>query len=192
MRCHVNLVMNGTQKGRLLFAVAVLAVCVGTNLSSAQDIQVSLRSDKATYVAGEPIKVSFEALWLGSGDGYLFVNSVAFPELEIAYLNSLPVEMTVVGNFVVRPEPSRHERRVFAPTMKLESQWAIINDPAGTKFTNGSIGFYSLKTAGTYVIRAVFKNSPTWPLYKGQDSDVRSNALVVEISEPMAESRSEN
>ena len=163
-------------------AIVIVAVCAGASFASAQEIQVSLRSDKPTVV-GEPIQLWFEVLWLGEGDGRIFVNSVAFPELEIAYLNRFPVEETVVGNFEVRSAPSRHERREFAPTMKLESQWATVNDAKGIRFTDGSIGYYSLEATGTYVIRAVFRRSPAWPLYEGQDSDLRSSALVVEVVE---------
>jgi hypothetical protein len=147
----------------------------------AQDIQLTLKSDDSVYSREEPIRLSYEVLWLGESDGHVFENSLAFPALEVAYLNRFPVEMVELYSFEVRAEPSRHERRTFAPTMRFESKAFQINSTEGVQFLDGRAGYYKFDKAGTYVIRAVFRESFIWKLYDGQHGDVTSNAIAIEI-----------
>jgi hypothetical protein len=164
-----------------LGTIAVLASCFPWAARS-QDIQLTLKSAESVYSQGAPIKLSYEVLWLGEGDGRVFENSLAFPALEISYLNRFRVEMVELYRFVVRTEPSRHERHTFAPTMRFESKAFQINDSTeGVQFLDGRVGYYRFEKAGTYVIRAIFRKSFGWKLYDAQRGDVFSNAIVVEI-----------
>ena len=152
--------------------------------SIADEIQVILRSDKPEYKPGETVNLSLDVLWLGAGDGVLYFNSLAFPELEVLYLNRSPVEMTVTDRFIVRPGPSRHEVRVFAPTMQFESAPFSINTKGSpTRYLDGRAGYYDLDRQGPYVIRATFGYSTDWKLHEGQTSDIRSSAVVIRIAD---------
>ena len=159
---------------------ALLASCLPWRGLS-QDIQVTLSSDASVYSLGEPVQLSYEVLWLGESDVQLFENTLAFPAIEIAYLNRFPVERVDLGSFEARAEPSRHERRTLAPTMRLESKVFQINSKEGVRFLDGRVGYYDLEKAGTYVIRAFFRASFEWKLYAGQLEDVSSNAIVIEV-----------
>src|SRR5687768_8044906 len=108
MRIHLN-------------TIALLASCLSWPALS-QDVQLTLKSADSSYSQSEPIKLSYEVLWLGESDGQVFENSLTFPALEILYLNRFPVEMVELHSFEVSAEPSRHERRTFAPTMRFESK----------------------------------------------------------------------
>lgn len=164
---------------------AVLAAITLTSVSraSAEDVQVTLKSDKSAYSVHEDVNLVYEVLWLGQEDGEIYFNDLAFPELEVSYLNMMPVEMTVLGSFDLRSGPSGHERRVWAPTMGGESQSAPMNSLEGTRYLNGKTGYYDLSRAGRYVVRAIFRTSSAWPLYLGQESDITSSALIIEIVE---------
>ena len=167
MRIHLN-------------TIVLLASCVSSPVLS-QDIQVTLKSDNSVYSVGEPIYLSYEVLWLGASDGNIFENTLAFPALEISYLNRFPVEMVELDSFEVRAAPSRHERRTFAPTMHFESKAFQINSPDGIRFLDGRLGYYRLERTGAYVIRAIFRDASVWKLYDGQQGDITSNAIVIEI-----------
>jgi hypothetical protein len=146
-----------------------------------QDIQLTLKSEHSVYTLGQAVRLSYEVLWLGENDGQVFENSLEFPVLEIAYLNRFPVEIVHLGSFEVRAEPSRHERATFAPTMRFESKAFQINSREGVRFLDGRVGYYDFEKTGTYVIRAVFRESFNWKLYHGQHEDISSNAIVIEI-----------
>ncbi len=163
-----------------LSTIGLLTACLPCS-AFPQDIQLTLKSTGSVYSLGEPIKLAYEVLWLGENDQQVFENSLAFPALEISYLNRFPVEMVELYSFEVRAEPSRHERRTFAPTMHFESKDFQINSPEGVQFLDGRAGYYRLENTGTYVIRAVFRESFGWKLYDGQQGDVSSNAIVIEV-----------
>ena len=154
-----------------------------SNAAFADDVQVTLRSDKTEYAVGEIVTLSYETLWLGSGDGEMRFSSTAFPEIEILLVNRFPVEMTETGLIEPLREPSRHEKALFAPTMsRLSSEFAINDESAPTRFLNGKQGYYQLDRRGTYIIRAVFRADSKWELFEGQESDVRSTAVAIKIS----------
>jgi hypothetical protein len=166
---------------RIHLATVTLAASYLPWLACAQDIQLTLKSDGSVYSRGAPIKLSYEVLWLGEGDAQVFENTLAFPALEVAYLNRFPVEMVELYSFELKAEPGRPERRTFAPTMHFESKTFQINSTEGVEFLDGRAGYYKFEKVGTYVIRAVFRESFGWKLYDRQHSDVTSNAIVVEI-----------
>jgi len=139
-----------------LSTIALLASCLPRSALS-QDIQLTLKSFDSVYSQGQPIKLSYEVLWLGESDGHIFENSLAFPALEISYLNLYPIEMVELHSYEVRAEPSRHERHALAPTMRVESKAFQINSTEGVPFLDGRVGYYRFEKPGTYVIRAVFR-----------------------------------
>ncbi len=150
----------------------------------AADAQVILRADKTEYTAREKISIFFDALWLGPNDGQLYVNSLAFPEIEVLYLNKFPIELTETGQFELRPQPSRHERATYAPTMNWVSAAFSINDPKSpTRFLDGKEGYYKFDRQGAFIIRATFRYESQFKLYEGQEADIQSTALLIRIVE---------
>ena len=67
--------------------------------------------------------------------------------------------------------------------MSRTSDYFPINSESPTRYLDGRVGYYNLDRPGAYVVRAVFKLAANWKLYVGQESDIRSNALVIRIVE---------
>ncbi len=113
------------------------------------DIQVTLFSDRSKYIAGEPISLNYEVLWLGKQDAYIYFNRLAFPELEVLYLNLYSVALQNATTIPIRSEPGRHEVHGFAPTMRGTSENFVINSPSHPlDFLNGK---KSIEDVGTSI-----------------------------------------
>ncbi len=172
--------INARTMSKSLFTLLLLISSTGF----AEDVQVSLRSDKSDYELGEIVHLSYEVLWLGSGDGQMRFSSKALPEIEVLYLNKFLVNLTETAAVETLRGPSRHEKATFAPTMsRLSNEFAINDADAPTRFLNGKRGYYQFDRPGTYVIRAVFRADPQWRLFEGQDVAVRSTAIAIKIRE---------
>ena len=154
-----------------------------THARAKNDIQVTLFSNKSKYVVGEPVSLQYEVLWLGNQDAYIYFNRLAFPELEVLYLNLYPVALQNPISTPVHSEPGRHEVRGFAPTMRGSSEAFIINSPTHPLvFLNGKEGYYLFDKEGTYVIRAKFDISGPWKISNKQSETIWSSAIVIEIT----------
>jgi hypothetical protein len=171
---------------RIVIFIGLLIIILApasTHAGAKTDIQVTLFSDRNKYVVDEPVSLQYEVLWLGKEDAYIYFNRLAFPELEVLYLNLYPVALQNPIITPVRSEPGRHEVRGFAPTMRGSSETFVINSPTDPLvFLNGKKGYYLLNKKGTYVIRAKFDISGPWKISDKQSETIWSNAIVIEIT----------
>lgn len=165
--------------------LAVAAPCLSKPVFQEHPkLQVLLFSDKDHYRTGEPIKFRYEILWLGDGDARIYMNALAFPELEILYLNRKRVALQNAVPIAIRAKPGRHEIRTFAPTMKAVSEEFGINSfSKPVRFMNGMKGYYALEDPGAYVIRAKFGASSPWKISNKQEGKILSNAIVIAVGE---------
>lgn len=166
--------------------ILVASLVLVSEIAPGGEAQVVLRADKSRYLLGEAINLSYETLWLGSNDGQMRFSSIAFPEIEVLFLNRYPVRLTETAVARQLLAPSRHERATFAPTMRRVSKEFTINDPnSPTMFLNGKCGYFDLDRRGAYIIRAVFRANTMWELYEGQELDIYSTAIAIGIGQSL-------
>lgn len=170
----------GTFRRSLLFVMFVVPLS-----GIAEPIQVTLESDKESYEIGEPVSLSYDVLWLGKDDVTLYINALSFPVLRISYLNLYPLALTDSIHVEIRTNPGRHEIHTLAPTMHVSSSDFIINSSSKpVRYLDGISGRYILEKPGYYVLRAFFPVTSSWSFYHGQESDIYSNYLVINIETP--------
>lgn len=161
----------------------ILISFLGISCQEHSELQITLSSDKDQYKIGEPIRLKYEVLWLGYNEARIYVNVLAFPRLEVLYLNTRPLNLQNALPIEVRSKPGRHEIRTFAPTMADTSDEFVINSPSEPiRFLNGVKGYYALEKHGSYVIRAKFDASSPWKVSDKQSGTIVSNTIVVWIN----------
>ncbi|MBI4698034.1 MAG: hypothetical protein HY758_03775 [Nitrospirae bacterium] len=167
---------------KAIIFIAVLSLFAMSPALAKDDIQITLIPDKDKYEEGDPILLKYQILWLGSEDAQIYFSRTAFPPLEILYLNRWPLELNDDSPIATQSVPSRHEIRLFAPTMLGDSEAFFINSSQQPlNFFNGKQGYYSLDKNGRYVIRAKFDLNNPWKISNKQKATLWSNAIVLEI-----------
>lgn len=163
-----------------VWSVVFLALISCSALSA--EVQVVLQSSKQHYAIGEPIRLSYQATWLGEKDGRIRLSSTGFPKLEISFLNQYSLEIIETGASALAERPSRHEMAELAPTMDRMSELFTINDSSQPiDYLDGTRGYYRFDRTGGYVIKAVFPAGTEWRLFDTQTETVQSTAVVIRV-----------
>lgn len=164
---------------RFFIVIFLSLICLEAALA---DVQVVLQTNKKDYVVGEPIKLSYQATWLGQNDGRIRLSSTGFPKLKISFLNMNPVDIVMTGESTISERPSRHEVAVFAPTMgRISSDFTINDSSQPVNYLDGTQGYYKLDRSGTYAITAMFPAGTKWRLFDKQTETIRSTTVVIRI-----------
>lgn len=176
----------------LFFGVVILFSFAPAYAAANDNLQVTLISDKSTYLINEPISLKYKVSWQGQEDAEIYFNRLAFPQLDVLFnqqavmlqgVRSTPIKSKVTGQEVnLRATPGRHEIRVFAPTMSGDSESFVINSPnRPLVYLNGLSGYYVFDKEGTYLIRAKFDMSNPWKLSNKQTQTMWSNTISIEV-----------